>query len=72
MMVVLAMLLAVNTVWADEGMWMLPTLKKMNQMETEACYVVPLNTMNIYLSCKEGLHIQYRFVDPFFFNWYFE
>ena len=47
-------------------------LKKMNEMETEACYVVPLNTMNIYLSCKEGLHIQYRFVDPFFYNWYFE
>ena len=47
-------------------------LKEMNKMETEACYVVPLNTMNIYLSCKKGLHIQYRFVDPYFFNWYFE
>ena len=33
MMVVLAMLLAVNTVRADEGMWMLPTLKKMNRSD---------------------------------------
>ena len=56
----------------DDEAKLAETLKKMNQMETEACYVVPLNTMNIYLSCKEGLHIQYRFVDPFFFNWYFE
>ena len=47
-------------------------LQKMNRMETEACYVIPLNLMNIFLNCKEGLHIQYRFVDPFFFNWYFE
>ena len=31
--IILAMLLAVNTVWADEGMWMLPTLKKMNESD---------------------------------------
>ena len=31
--IVLAMLLAVNAVWADEGMWMLPTLKKMNESD---------------------------------------
>ena len=28
---IMAMLLAVSTVWADEGMWMLSTLKKMNE-----------------------------------------
>ena len=47
-------------------------LQKMNRMEVEECYVIPLNLMYIYLNCKEGLHIQYRFVDPFFYNWYFE
>ena len=31
--VILAMALAVTTVRADEGMWMLPTLKKMNQSD---------------------------------------
>ncbi len=31
--VMLAMLLAVGTVWADEGMWMLPTLNKMNKAD---------------------------------------
>lgn len=31
--VILAMLMAVTSVWADEGMWMLPTLKKMNESD---------------------------------------
>ena len=31
--VLLALLMAVTTVKADEGMWMLPTLKKMNQAD---------------------------------------
>ena len=29
----LALILSVSSVWADEGMWMLPTLKKMNQSD---------------------------------------
>ncbi|MBR6369893.1 MAG: S46 family peptidase [Bacteroidaceae bacterium] len=31
--IMLAMVLAVTSVYADEGMWMLPTLKKMNQAD---------------------------------------
>ncbi|MBR5158969.1 MAG: S46 family peptidase [Bacteroidaceae bacterium] len=31
--VLLALLMAVTSVWADEGMWMLPTLKKMNESD---------------------------------------
>ena len=31
--VILALLMAVTSVWADEGMWMLPTLKKMNESD---------------------------------------
>jgi len=46
--------------------------KKMNEMEVEESLIIPLNTMNIWVNSIEGLHIQWRFADPCFANWYFE
>ena len=45
---------------------------EMNKLEVEESLVIPLNTMNIWVSSKKGLHIQWNCGDPNFSKWYFE
>ena len=51
---VLAMALAVNGVKADEGMWMLPTLKKMNQSDMKKLGL-KISTSDIYNEKKPSI-----------------
>ncbi|MBO4268839.1 MAG: S46 family peptidase, partial [Bacteroidaceae bacterium] len=51
---VLAMALAVNGVKADEGMWMLPTLKKMNQSDMKRLGL-KISTSDIYNEKKPSI-----------------
>ena len=50
----LALLLAVTTVKADEGMWMLPTLKKMNQADMKKLGL-KISAKDIYNEKKASL-----------------